>query len=76
VYFGSFWNLALRCDEHHSLFELEEQNLFADIQSLARNAVLRKLVNIIKRARLAKVCCLLFFTRGNIMGQFVGHIRL
>ena len=45
------------------LFEAEEQDLFADLQSLPRNSALRKLNDLIKRARLAKVsygscgCC-------------------
>lgn len=37
------------------LFEDEEQDLFKDMQSLPKNAALRKLNDLIKRARLAKV---------------------
>ena len=59
VYIGSFWDQPLRYDMNRKLFEAEEQDLFADLQSLPRNAALRKLNDLIKRARLAKVSTLL-----------------
>lgn len=37
------------------LFEDEEQDLMKDIQSLPRNSALRKINDLSKRARLAKV---------------------
>uniref|UniRef100_G3N8N6 EH-domain containing 4 n=2 Tax=Gasterosteus aculeatus TaxID=69293 RepID=G3N8N6_GASAC len=55
VYLGSFWAKPLQNSENRRLFEAESQDLFKDIQSLPRNAALRKLNDLIKRARLAKV---------------------
>ncbi|KAK6620722.1 3-hydroxyisobutyryl-CoA hydrolase [Polyplax serrata] len=60
VYVGSFWDQALQATVNRQLFEDEEQDLFKDIQSLPRNAALRKLNDLSKRARLAKVHAYIF----------------
>ena len=55
VYIGSFWDRPLQFDENRHLFEAEQEDLFNDIQSLPRTAAVRKVNELIKRARLAKV---------------------
>ena len=39
VYIGSFWDQPLRYDMNRRLFEAEEQDLFADLQSLPREVM-------------------------------------
>lgn len=55
VYIGSFWTQPLQNTDNRRLFEAEAQDLFRDIQSLPQKAAVRKLNDLIKRARLAKV---------------------
>lgn len=55
VYIGSFWDKDLRYDINQQLFNAEEADLFSDLHSLTRNSTLRKLNDLIKRAKLVKV---------------------
>lgn len=55
VYIGSFWDKPRHNIENQGLFEAEQEDLFADIQRLPRTSAVRKLDELIKRARLAKV---------------------
>ncbi|XP_060519036.1 EH domain-containing protein 1-like isoform X2 [Cylas formicarius] len=59
VFIGSFWDQPLSYDMNRKLFEDETQDLFRDFQSLPKNSALRKLNDLIKRARMAKVHALI-----------------
>ena len=58
VYIGSFWDQPLRYDMNRRLFEAEEQDLFHDLQSLPRNAALRKVCENFKIFGCEGVACL------------------
>lgn len=55
VYMGSFWDEPLQNDELRSVFEAEEHELYSYLADLPRSAGARKVNDLIKRARLAKV---------------------
>jgi GTPase SAR1 family protein len=55
VFVGSFWDHPLDHDDCAKLFEAEEADLMADFRALPRNSAVRKINELVKRARLAKV---------------------
>jgi len=55
VYIGSFWDEPLNNDEQRRLFETEENDLYTHLACLPRSAAIRKINDLIKRARLCKV---------------------
>ncbi|XP_074536352.1 EH domain-containing protein 2-like [Halichoeres trimaculatus] len=54
VYIGSFWSEPRQVCDHYQLIELEEEDLLSDIRNLPRNAAVRKLNDLVKRARLVR----------------------
>ncbi|GMT11779.1 hypothetical protein PFISCL1PPCAC_3076, partial [Pristionchus fissidentatus] len=72
VYLGSFWDQPLHYDINRRLFQDEQHDLFADLQGLPRNAALRKLNDLIKRARLAKVHAYIIAELHNQMPALIG----
>merc|ERR1711892_1107799 len=72
VYIVSFWDESLRYDINQKLFNAEEQDLFQDLHSLTRNSTLRKLNDLIKRARLVKVHALIIADIKNNMPMLIG----
>jgi len=73
VYIGSFWDSAPRYELNEGLFYAEEQDLFQDLHSLTRNSTLRKLNDLIKRARLAKVHALIIANLKHSMPMLLGR---
>ena len=55
VFVGSFWDQPLVNTTNRELFDQEQNDLFEDLQGLPRFATIRRLNDLIKRARLAKV---------------------
>jgi hypothetical protein len=55
VYIGSFWDKPLANTEQSELLAREKQDLFDDIYSLPQNAVMRRINELVKRARSVKV---------------------
>ena len=55
VYMGSFWGAPLKNKEQATLLNQEKQDLFNDIAQLPQNAVMRRINELVKRARSVKV---------------------
>jgi hypothetical protein len=55
VYVGSFWDQIRKDSENYPLLLAEQTDLLSDLKDLPRNAAIRKINEIVKRARMAKV---------------------
>ena len=55
VFLGSFWSAPLKREDNRRLLEREKYDLMNELQSLPANAVVRRINDLIKRARSVKV---------------------
>lgn len=72
VFVGSFWDQQLKHDLYRRLFEKELQCLFDDLQDLPKYAAIRKINDIIKRARMAKIHAFIISSLKADMPRFIG----
>jgi len=70
VYIGSFWDQPYQHTENAELFEAEERDLLADLRSLPRNSAVRKINELVKRARMLKVHVIILDHLRNQFGWF------
>jgi len=62
VYIGSFWDKPYENDDNAKLFEAEQRDLVEDLLALPRNSAVRKINELVKRAREVR-------THANIMAH-------
>jgi len=54
VYIGSFWDQPYQLEDNRKLFEMEQKDLIEDLLLLPRNSAIRKINELVKRARLVR----------------------
>jgi EH domain-containing protein 1 len=55
VYLGSFWDAPLKREDNRALLQKEKDDLLNEMMSLPQNAVIRRINELVKRARSVKV---------------------
>jgi len=75
VYIGSFWDQPINelGRINADLFEAEAKDLVEDLRSLPRNSAIRKVNELVKRSRLAKVTALVIVHLKEQMPAMWGH---
>lgn len=75
VYLGSFWDKPLNPmgESNAALFDSERNDLLGDLRSLPQHSAVRKINELVKRARLARVHALLVNHLRNNMPMLWGH---
>lgn len=72
VYVGSFWDQPLQYDDNQELFEMEEADLMNDLRNLPCNSAIRKINELVKRVRIAKVHAYILGYLREQMPMFMG----
>lgn len=72
VYVGSFWENRISTSENQELFEVEERDLMNDLRGLPRNSAVRKINELVKRVRIAKVHAYIIGYLREQMPMFLG----
>lgn len=72
VYIGSFWDEPFRFNDCASLLHAEQADLLEHLRALPRNSALRKINDIVRRARLARVHGLIISTLKDEMPALFG----
>jgi proline racemase len=75
VYVGSFWNEPLRFADNQELFEMEQRDLMNDLKCLPRNSAVRKINELCKRVRTAKVHAYIIAHLKEQMPMMMGHSK-
>jgi len=75
VYTGSFWDQPLQYPENAKLFEQEEKDLMTDLKNLPRNSAIRKINELVKRCRKAKVHAYIIAHLRSEMPSLTGKAR-
>jgi hypothetical protein len=73
VYVGSFGDSKIIEHDSKSLFEAERADLIADLLSLPRNAAVRKVNELLKRARMCRLHCTIMAELRSQMPTFFGR---
>ncbi|KAI8814591.1 P-loop containing nucleoside triphosphate hydrolase protein [Cladochytrium replicatum] len=72
VYLGSFWDQPLHIRECEALLQAEQEDLLQDLRGLPRNATIRKINELVKRTRMARVHALIISHLKSEMPQMWG----
>ena len=73
VYIGSFWDGPCQNLDMEKFFLAEQSDLLHDLHDLPRNAAIRKVNELVKRARMAKVHALVVGHLKSQMPSLFGH---